>query len=634
MQCVDYRGKARLQLTQRPPLDDVECFSVHWESSSSDLSMKDCFLMEKNTSGVWWGLGDVTGGAMPLSKLSNIPETSLHSGVIQTNEVGSLLRRIWMSSEGILVSLPFAASALLSVNSHHTDSREFCLFSEAHVDFNQPMAREMLDLDYTICTAPSVKSLLRKMREIEKMDSIEYATSKWHRYLHPIPGDVEIYQEPKPITTQTLRDVARRFSCPVWRPWISHDEGEIDQNDVIAYAESIPQNMKNTCGHLLLPVSWQTEVGSFEFDQRRFPNPKQLVETLNRKGLKLALTLSSLIDVETPIFKNSTILDLLIRQINSTLPILVSTSRVKSAGVLDFTNPSTVQWYATKISQLSKRFEIDQFDLSQISTQSLPPFRRYYSLHPNPDYAINQFIRAVSRIRSPISTDAAIIPVDAPTFLTAGYGDASWDVLEMLPNRILTISAVGGNLVDSGVVGGWSTQQGHIPDLELYVRWLGVSVFLPAMQMSVLPSMYDPSVETYANELFKVREDFVIPRFRKNLNDTLNNNYPLVSPLALLYPKDLKGLSVGDQWFVGEDLMVAPVLQRGARSRDIYLPPGIWKDALNERLMRGRRWLRNYRVVMGKVPHFFLITLEGGPKSNKDRQRTRQSGSGNQGLFY
>ncbi|XP_018014655.1 uncharacterized protein LOC108671600 isoform X2 [Hyalella azteca] len=620
MQCVDFKNKARLQLTHRPPLDDVDCFSVHWESSSSDLVMKDCFIMDKNTTGVWWGVGDVTGGAMPLTKLDKISETALYSGQIQQNAVGGLLRRIWISSEGILVSIPFAAGAKLSVNALHEPSREFCLLSENDVDFNHPNVRKNLNLDYTLCTAPKVASLLSKLSDIERMDSIEYATSKWHKSLHPLPDDVELIHTPAVVTSRTLREVADRFLCPIWRPWISKDESSIDQDDVIAYVESIASNLRNTCGYVLLPVSWQTKLGTLEFDYHRFPNPNLLMERLNRKGLKLALTLSSLIDVEIAGFTNSSIMDLLIRQINSTLPILVPSSKTKSAAVLDFTNPNTVEWYSSQLIKLKDKYGINSFHLSPTSTQSLPPYRKFYSAHPNPDYAIRQFITAVSRVKAPISTNTAIIPVDAPTFLTVSYVDSSWDMLEMLPNRIITISAVGGNLVDAGVVGGWSTQPGQIPSRELYVRWMGVSAFLPAMEISVLPSMYDSAVVAKMNDLMRIREELVIPRFRKNLNESITNNYPLVSPLALKFPKDLKSLSIGDQWIVGEDLMVAPVLKRGARSRDIYLPPGIWKDILYDKLLKGKRWLKNHRVAKGKVPYFLLVNPERGPKSQRERK--------------
>ena len=622
MQCVDYKEKARLQLTRRPSLPDVDCFSVHWESSNSYLPMKDCFVMDNNATGVWWGMGDVTGGAVPLSHLESLSAVTLYTGEIQRHQLGGLFRRVWISSKGVMITIPFAAEASFSVDfSPVSNTGEFCLTSDTGVNLNPLSIKSNPTLDYTLCTGPTVKSLLKNLREIERMDELEYRTSKWHRSQHHSSDELHQLTPYSKVTQNTLNLVLERFNCPVWRPWLSHDDGEIDQDDVIVYVESMASNAMRVCGHVLLPVSWQDKLGNLDFDKKRFPNPKYLIEALLRKGLRLALTLSPLIDTETQRFKNSTIADLLIRQINSTLPILVSTNSATAAGVLDFTNPNTVSWFADELRSLKKMYGIDRFHLSPVNTQSLPMFRQHHSHHPNPDYALGQFLLAVSRINAPISTDASIIPVNPPTFLTAGYGDAGWGMLEMLPNRILSISAVGGNLIDSGVVGGWSNQKGHIPDRELFLRWMQVSAFFPAMQVSVLPTMYDPMLQSLAEDLLELRKKYVIPRFRENLNDSLTNGYPLVSPLAMMFPKDARSLVIRDQWFVGKDLMVAPVLKRGRRARDVYLPPGIWKDGLGDRLLKGKRWLRGYVVSLGNVPHFFLIIPERGNKAKKKRNQ-------------
>lgn len=579
--------------------------------------MKDCFVMDNNETGVWWGMGDVTGGAIPLSHLETVEDASLYTGEIQRHKIGGLIRRVWISSNGIMVTMPFASRASFSVDfAVGKSTGKFCLASDRGLNLDNNEIKTIPTLDYTLCTGSTVHSLLMNLRNIEKMDDIEYSTSKWHGLVHRGPEDIREVSVPE-ISQQMLDEIQERFRCPVWKPWLSHNEGRIDQNDVLQYVEEITANDVRVCGYVLLPVLWQEKIGNLEFDKVRFPNPSFLVESLLRKGLRLALTLSPLIDTETQRFKNSAIADLLIKQINSTLPILVSTNHATAAGVLDFTNSNTVTWFADQLKSLRLEYGIDSFHLSPANTQSLPPFRHHHSSHQNPDYALNQFLLSVSRIRAPISTDASVIPVNPPTFLTAGYGDAGWSILKQLPNRIVSISAVGGTLVDSGVVGGWSNQKGHIPDRELFLRWFQVSVFLPAMQISVLPSMYDPMLQSIVKDLIRIREHDVIPRFMENLNETLTNGYPLVSPLALIFPKDSKSLTIRDQWFVGQDLMVAPILRRGRRARDIYLPPGIWKDGLDERLLKGKRWLKGYVVSLGKVPRFFSITPERGNKGKR-----------------
>ena len=624
MQCIYYKNKARLQLTHRPPVENVDCFSVHWESVVNDLVMKDCFVMDNGETGAWWGLGDVTGGAIPLTKIDRIRDTTLFSGEIQKHPIGGLLRRVWISSKGVLISIPLSSNAIFSVNANSSNLGEFCLSSQFDRESNLENPNELAVLDYTVCTGSNVKDLLKSLHDIECMNEVEYSTSKWHSFRHPLPSGFALNRPSPSINSSITNIVMKRLSCPVWRPWLSHNEGKIDQEDVLTYAESIASNMKDVCGDLLLPVTWQNKLGVLEFDSKRFPDPKLMKESLLRKGLRLALTLSAHVDTNTQTFKEATNNAFLIKQINSTLPILVSSYEGETAGVLDFTNPNTMDWFEMKLLRIVGEYGIDRFHVSPITTLTLPPYRHQHNPSRNPDYALGKFAETVSRIRAPISTEAIVIPVPPPTFLTAGNGDASWEMLEMLPNRILSISSVGGNLVDSGVVGGWSSQRGHIPDQELYIRWMQASIFLPAFQMSVLPNMYSEKLKKHAETLFKLRKEEVLPRFMLGIEESLQNGYPLTASLAMVFPTDPKSLKIGDQWMVGKDLMVAPVLKRGRKSRDIYLPPGIWKDTAYDRLLKGKRWLKNYPVLLQRVPYFINVTPEKRKGKNGMKKKNQK----------
>jgi alpha-glucosidase (family GH31 glycosyl hydrolase) len=64
---------------------------------------------------------------------------------------------------------------------------------------------------------------------------------------------------------------------------------------------------------------------------------------------------------------------------------------------------------------------------------------------------------------------------------------------------------------------------------------------------------------------------------------------PVMRSLWLHYPDDPKAVSCGDQYLLGRNLLVAPVVEQGATSRRVYLPRGDWYDFwTGERLAGGR----------------------------------------------
>lgn len=58
---------------------------------------------------------------------------------------------------------------------------------------------------------------------------------------------------------------------------------------------------------------------------------------------------------------------------------------------------------------------------------------------------------------------------------------------------------------------------------------------------------------------------------------------------------------------MGYGVMVAPILQEGQRSRNIYLPQGSWIDANTLAHLVGGRWLTDYSAPLDVLPYFIRI---------------------------
>jgi alpha-glucosidase/alpha-D-xyloside xylohydrolase len=64
---------------------------------------------------------------------------------------------------------------------------------------------------------------------------------------------------------------------------------------------------------------------------------------------------------------------------------------------------------------------------------------------------------------------------------------------------------------------------------------------------------------------------------------------PMIRSLWLHYPQDAAASARGDQFLWGRDLLVSPVVEKGAASRRLYLPKGSWFDYWTEERLEGGR---------------------------------------------
>ena len=62
-------------------------------------------------------------------------------------------------------------------------------------------------------------------------------------------------------------------------------------------------------------------------------------------------------------------------------------------------------------------------------------------------------------------------------------------------------------------------------------------------------------------------------------------------PLVMDFAEDEAVLNIGDQFMCGDALLVCPVYTYQARSRELYLPAGLWYDFYTERPIEGGRHL-------------------------------------------
>ena len=152
-----------------------------------------------------------------------------------------------------------------------------------------------------------------------------------------------------------------------------------------------------------------------------------------------------------------------------------------------------------------------------------------------------------------------------------GDNASTWEMLRQNVYHMPSLNMCG-FLYSGADTGGF----GGNTNRELLLRWLAVSAFTPLMRNH-------SAILTRNQECYRFRnpEDFrTVIMLRYRLLPYLYSEYMkaalrqdmMIKPLAFDYPRDKKARHIEDQLMVGESIMIAPILEKGAKGRIVYLP--------------------------------------------------------------
>ena len=189
-----------------------------------------------------------------------------------------------------------------------------------------------------------------------------------------------------------------------------------------------------------------------------------------------------------------------------------------------------------------------------------------------------------------------------------GEINAGWGRQDGLPaalNAVLSLSMTGMGLSMSEVGGSVSVMTGRTK--ELFLRWLEWSAFMPIMCLiEGEPEgwQFDSDEETLKMfaRLVNIHTSMA-PYLRACVRENASDGLPVVRPMFLSFPEQKNMYQINDQYMLGDEILVAPVLRKKQTERKVILPPGYWLH-----MWTGRQYIGGETVVyapLGKPPVFY-----------------------------
>ncbi|XP_053697015.1 myogenesis-regulating glycosidase-like isoform X1 [Sabethes cyaneus] len=404
----------------------------------------------------------------------------------------------------------------------------------------------------------------------------------------------------------------RMVRYPIWSTWVRYGR-PINQQTVLDFASEInAYDFKNA--QLDIDDYWENCYGSLIFNPITFPNVTELTEQLKEMGFRVTLWIHPFINKNCqPWYTEALSKGFLVKSHNETIGYNTKwwNSGENEASYINFNNPLAVDWFRQRLMEL-RDLGIDSFKFDAGETSWAPEDPDIAgAVSLSPASMTTNFVRMCAEFGSMIEVRTGWTTQDLPVFVRMLDLDTHWGLnngLQSLIPTLLQMNLNGYPFVLPDMIGG-NVYGDDILTKELFIRWMQANTFMPSMQFSKTPWDIDIETVEISKRFVRLHEeysDYILQRMRLAVAEGI----PVNPPIWWLDPNDEDALTVNDEYLLGEDILVAPVLIEFAVTRDIYLPKGTWRDGNSNQVYEGGRWLRNYTAPITTLPYFVKTSFQ------------------------
>ncbi|XP_068580197.1 SITS-binding protein [Cebidichthys violaceus] len=551
---------------------ETECYSMTWTPVHCHVELKDCFSM---TNVSWYGGASVRGQTWPINDQNATTQPFIVSDLKDNpSGFGSALERYFLGSSGVAVFVSPDIPLQLGVDSR----QQFCLQSLPSM--------ERLPLQYTVCVAHNVKAAHQE------------AVQQLFHHSRELPNMNALW-------------------LPFWKLLTNVDSGPKVERELRTFSNRLRRHQLGE-GVISLNEHSTTLLSDMDHDylnSRKRGMSKRLTRDLPLvKLLNISITLSPFLGVDTTQFHTSLMdgteahwLSLPSAPQGQLIPVM-SQWRGKFCVKLNITNPGAVSWFLDRVGALQAHLGMEYVMLeggegNLFEEQVLRPPQTLGG-----DKYISLLADLATRIGDSTMVTAGTRSNHKPLFVRMTPMQSDWSPMGLkgiIPS-LLHHTLLGYNFLIPDAVGG-SLSGDLVTDEELFIRWLEITAFLPVISFHTPPWVCgEDRVLNLTRAYIAKHQSDVIPLIEKYAEEWQMTSNPIYRPMWWLSPSDPMTFTIDDQFLIGDEVLVAPVVEKGAVQRDIYLPDGgfQWQDSKNAQVFDGGTFLQDYPVPLEEVAVF------------------------------
>ena len=396
------------------------------------------------------------------------------------------------------------------------------------------------------------------------------------------------------------------FETAQYNTWIElmYDQ---NQEDVLRYARALVERGYKP-GNLIIDEGWQKDYGMWSFDTGKFPNAKAMVDELHGMGFKVMLWVVPFLSPDCNAYREL-IAD---KEAKHCLRCKDGSIAIMSwwngySAMLDFCNPADYEYLDNQLKKLVENYGIDGFKFDggsvdeyqccvngSVDDTVTPQARNYAWNEFGCRFVYHEFKDTYNR-------------GGKSTVQRLCDKHHKWDkygLADLVPDSLVA-GLLGYPFICPDMIGGGNYQVFINPnfklDEELFIRMAQCSSLFPMMQFSMAPwrvlSEKGKKIVLESMNLHCRFSDYIV----NEVDKSLKSGEPIMRFMEYSYPGN--GYEyINDQYMLGDDILVAPVITKGALKRSVVFPKGKWLDS-NGRAYEGPQTIE-IDAPIEKLPYF------------------------------
>lgn len=406
---------------------------------------------------------------------------------------------------------------------------------------------------------------------------------------------------------------------PKWALGFSQCRGNYTQESQAREIAAEFRKRQIPCDIIYQDIGWVEGLQDFDWKKNNYENPKQMVKELGDLGFKMIVSQDPVISqVNKKQWEEANTNGYFTKDIRTGKSYDMPWPWGGNCGVVDFTKPEVADWWGNyqqkPLNDGVRGFWTDMGEpawSNEDATDRLK-MKHYLGMHDEihnvygltwDKVVTEQFYKHNPNKRIFQMTRAAYAGLQRYTFGWSGDSGNGNNVLEgwsQFANQIPVGLSAG-----MGIIPFWTSDiSGYCGDIkdydamsELYVRWMQFGVFNPLSRAhheggnAVEPWVFGPKAENITREAIQLKYK-LIPYIYTYAREAHDTGMPIMRALVLEYPNDVETYKLNGQFLFGRELLVAPVVEKGAITKEVYFPEGEWINYNDAKTVyKGGQWL-------------------------------------------